>query len=367
MGRKSFKIGELAAFLKITPRTIRYWESEGLLAGISRTEGGMRLYDERDLTVLKKIQRLKEQYLPLAVIKRRLKQELPSYNEKKTAQVKIVLDSTSALPGAIIKKYDLRIIPLLIHFGKKTYRDGLEITPANFYDLLKRSKVPPTTGSVSVEELVKFYEKIAAEGASGILAIHLSRTFSSMPERARAAAKLVRKKIKVEVIDSKSAGMGMGFLAIEAAEMLASGRGLAETKAQVEELVPEIGAILTCNTPSYLSKGGHSGVSEEILRLMLNYKPIMAVWHGTGRLELLDLVPDKVKAVERIADLVTFQLKERRVIRGLSISYSYLYAESMELMNKLKNRFPNVEIVACEGSPILGAHLGPESLGVVYY
>lgn len=367
MAHKRYKIGELAGLLKVTQRTIRFWEQAGLLAGVRRTEGGMRLYDDRDLAVLKKIQHFKSQYLPLRVIKDRLRQELPGYVEPRKARVKIVLDSTAALPPELIKRYDLRIIPLLIHFGRRAYRDGIDMTPADFYDRLKKAGAPPTTGSVSVEELVKIYERLAADGATGVLAIHLSRTFSSMAERARQAAKIVRKKIQVEVVDSKSAGMGLGFLAAEAAEMLAAGRSLAEVRDRIEQLVPEIGAIITCNTPAYLSKGGHSGVSDEILRLMLKYKPIMAVWHGTGRLELLDLVPDKAKAVERIADLVTFQLRDRRTIRGLAVSYSYLYAEAMELINRLKKRFPEVEVVSGEGSAILGAHLGPESLGVVYY
>src|SRR4030042_664277 len=131
--------------------------------------------------------------------------------------VKIVTDSTSDLTPEIVSKLGITIVPLYIHFGTESYRDGVDITTEEFYQKLEQARVLPTTGVPSPSIFAEVYERLAEE-TDEILVIALSSKLSSVYEMELQAINLMKRKCQVQVIDSLAGAMAQGLVAIAAAK-----------------------------------------------------------------------------------------------------------------------------------------------------
>jgi DegV family protein with EDD domain len=134
--------------------------------------------------------------------------------------IKIVTDSTCDLPPAVIAELGITVIPLYIHVGEQVFRDGVDLSRAEFYERLPGFHPFPKTAAPGADIFRAAYEKLAAEGATEILSIHISISLSATVDFARAAAAETR-AAPVTVWDSQQLSLGMGFLVAEAARLAA--------------------------------------------------------------------------------------------------------------------------------------------------
>jgi DegV family protein with EDD domain len=277
------------------------------------------------------------------------------------ANVMILTDSTAYLPDEIIEKYPIEVIPLTLIWEGKSYKDGVDITPDEFYIKLSGSDSLPKTSQVSVHEYQEKFQKLVDQGYE-VLNLGLSSEISSSFFSAVTAAKSFESD-KVVVIDTKLVSMALGFQVLTAARAAQSGATLAECKAIAEDAYHKIGVFFTVDTLKYLAAGGRINSAKRLLGSALNIKPILEI--RDGKIELLESVISKKKALRRMVSLVEKGIDGRKPVR-LSVFHALDHEAALLLQAEIKNLFNPEEEILSFVSPVVGAHVGPGTIAIAY-
>ncbi len=277
--------------------------------------------------------------------------------------VAIVTDSTSTIPKNLIEKYNLTIAPQVVIWEGKTFRDGIEISPSDFYARLENTPKEnmPTTSQCTIASFTEIYKDLQAKGHE-ILCVLISHKLSGTISSAEQAKELVP-DARVEIVDSLSCAMGLGFQALEAAKAAADGASLAECKAVAESAVPKTGVILTPETLEYLHRGGRIGGGAKFLATALNIKPVLEL--VDGRLEALERVRTRKKVMARVLELLVERVGDRRPLR-ISALHAKSEADAQALLEEARVRLNPDEAVLSEVSPAIGVHVGPGTIGITW-
>lgn len=281
------------------------------------------------------------------------------------SRVAIVTDSGVNLPQAVVEDHDIRVVPLKVILDGKTLRDGVDITPSRFYEVLGAASELPTTSQPSTGDFVEVYSRLSEE-VDAIVSIHLSELLSGTVKSALAARELVN-HVPVEVIDSRSASLGLGFVVLAAAREARQGRGLAEVVAAAQRLIPRISVIFVVDTLKYLHMGGRIGGASAMLGTALKIKPLLHLYHG--QVNPLERVRSKCKATERML-VIMAQALEADKSDGLlhaAVAHADREDEAIELKEKVLSRFQPHEFYLSELTPAIGTHVGPGTLGLGWY
>lgn len=278
--------------------------------------------------------------------------------------VKIVTDSTSYLPEELKEKYDIEVVSLNITMKGKSYKE-VEIDNKKFYEEMEASKEIPTSSQPALDEMIKTFEKILSEGfdiAAIFLSSEMSGTFSS--------AHLVKEMVlenypdrKIEIIDSKTNCMQMGFEVLEAAKSAKEGKSLEEVKEAALYVRENSRFLFAPESLTYLKKGGRIGGAAALFGSILQIKPILTVEKGVTT--VFDKVRTKKKAVNTMVEKVLKDAEERG-IRGITVHHINCEEEGKALAKVLREKL-KVEVHVEKIGPVIGLHVGPGSIGVAYY
>lgn len=276
--------------------------------------------------------------------------------------IKIVTDSTCYMPADIIARYDIRVVPLKVQFGEESYNEITGITNQDFYQRLKTSRDFPTTSQPSPAEFQAAYQQILGRhpGAE-ILTITLSSKLSGTYNSAMVAAQQVD-RAAITVFDSLSTALGLGLMVIMAGEQAAAGSKLAPILTRLEQMRRDTMIVMVVDTLEYLKRGGRIGPAAAFLGTLLNTKPLLAV--VAGQVQPLDRVRTKQRALERL--LQELERKLARPDQPVQVGVMHVSAEAeMEKMAAMvKERFNVTRFYTAELGPVIGAHVGPGTLGV---
>ena len=270
--------------------------------------------------------------------------------------VKIVTDSTSDIPKEAAEELGITVIPLNVHFGLDSFRDGVDIHSEEFYQRLVTSPTLPTTSAASPGIFTECYNSLA-DGAD-IVSIHISSRLSATYEAALAGKRDVEKDCQIEVCDSRSVSMGLGLIAVAAAKAAKEGASLEEVKKVVQDAIDTVFVVVGVDTLEYLQKGGRMGKAQALVGSLLSIKPILALQDGEvfGK----ERVRTHGKAVARMYEL----LEEQLPAKELAVVYSTDPEEARKMVLRLKEIAPKQSVrLACFG-PVLGVHTGPNALGI---
>jgi DegV family protein with EDD domain len=277
------------------------------------------------------------------------------------SKVAFVIDSTAYLPEELTEGYPIHVVPLVVIWSGETLRDGFEIQPGEFYARLKTAKEIPSTSQPSPAAVKEVYEKLLAEGYE-ILSVLISSKFSGTVASAeQALAQLPGAKI--ELIDSLTASMGVGWPVVMAARAAAGGAGLAECKAIVEKALANSGVLLMVDTLEFLHRGGRIGGAKRFLGTALRLKPILAVVDGS--FVGLEQVRTRGKALARLVDLLEERIAGRRPVR-LAAVHSAAPEVARDLLERAAARLNPIETTIAQVSPTVGVHLGPGAAGFCF-
>ncbi|HIC88520.1 MAG TPA: DegV family protein, partial [Anaerolineae bacterium] len=243
----------------------------------------------------------------------------------------------------------------------RTYRDGVEITPAEFYTKLTQVETIPTTSQPTPQDFHAVYEQLSTE-VEAILSIHISEDLSGTLQSARLAAAEV--EIPVEIIDSRSISMGLGYIVLAAARALRAGASLEEAVAAARNLIPRLRIYFVVDTLEYLHKGGRIGSAARWFGTMLNIKPILEL--KDGRVEAKERVRNKRRAYARLLDIMTEQTAEGGAIHA-AVVHANAPDERDKVRAQVEERFHPVELYTADLSPVVGTHVGPGTVGVAFY
>lgn len=271
--------------------------------------------------------------------------------------VKLVTDSVADLPPKVAEDLGITVIPLNVHFGSETYRDGIDLTTEDFYQKLETSPTLPMTSAPSPGVFAEVFDDLAAR-CTEILAIFLSRKLSATYDAAVQGMRLMKRKCQIEIADSSSAIMGQGLLVMEAAKKALAGASLNELVEMISRTTSRIHMRATLSTFKYLVKGGRIGRAQAMLGSMLKINPILGIKDGVA--SPFARVRTRAMAMEW---LYQFAARFDRV-EALAVEYGTNVDEAKALAKRIAAVFPNVPLYLSNVSPVIGTHAGPGVLSV---
>ncbi|MFC1931003.1 DegV family protein [Chloroflexota bacterium] len=281
-------------------------------------------------------------------------------------KVAIVTDTTACIPREQVEKYDIQIIPVQLIFEDRTYRDGIDISPTEFYTLLRQADKLPTTSSSSPDPYLEAYQQ-ASLRAESILCLTEPAKFTAMFDSAQLAKKMVKEtlpNVVIEVIDCTTAAAGQGLVALAAARAAASGKNLNEVIETARNVMSRVNLYATLDTLNYLAKSGRVPQAAALVNSLLKIKPIFSLNHADAHTVALPRTISS--AIKRM-----LKIMQQNVVKGEPLHVAVMHADSLDKATALKNRiasqFNCTELFITEFTPVMGAHTGPGLLGIAFY
>ena len=270
--------------------------------------------------------------------------------------VVVVTDSSARLPAEAIADWGIRVVPLHVLLDGQDLRDGVDPTPA---DLYHRQQVS-TAGASPAELAAAYRSALADSGGDGVVAVHLAGALSSTLGAAEHAAREFGGAVRV--VDSKSAGMGTGFVALAAARAARGGADLDQTLDAAVTTVPRVHAFIVVQRLENLRRSGRIGAAASWLGTALALKPLLRI--DDGKLVLAQRVRTTSKAVAAMVEEVLGLVGEGRA--ALAVHHVDNPTGAADLAATLTSALPACgPAVITELGPVLGVHLGPGAVGVV--
>jgi DegV family protein with EDD domain len=270
--------------------------------------------------------------------------------------VAVVTDSTADLPPAVQEQLGVAVVPLIINWDGKTYRDKLDLGQAEFYRRLRASKTLPRTGAPSLAAFeAVFREQLKQHDA--VVSLNLASSLSGTYEVARRAAESVDPR-HIAVIDSGSVSVCLGWLAEMAATLARAGAALGDIVERLEEARGRLRILALLETLDFLQRGGRIGRAAALAGTLLAVKPILSV--KDGEVAPVERVRTMNGAVRRLVELVVAQGPLER----LGVIDADAASNAAQVERQLRERYPDLRVERGELGPVVGTHGGPGLVGV---
>lgn len=277
--------------------------------------------------------------------------------------VAIVTDSSADLADAILDRHHIALVPLQVMFGDRVFRDRVELKPQEFYRRLRHAKQLPTTSQPAPAEFVQVFRDALSEAdevVAVLLAAQLSGTFQSAQASLKAAT-----LNGVHLVDSASASLGVGLLALRAAELAESGWAAADIARELERLRGQSGCLITVDRFDNLIRSGRVTRGKAWLAGMLDVKPILTL-DGAGRVQPLDRVRGKENVVPRVLAI----LEKRLTPRPRAVRFGVVHAEAPEMAERVRTALVAAyrprDCFVSLATGVLGTHVGEGAWAVFY-
>ena len=272
--------------------------------------------------------------------------------------IRVVTDSVSDIPADIVEELGITVVPAYVRFGNEVYKDGVELTTDQFFDRLMNGPEFPATSQPSVGDFSETYASVA-EGADGIVSVHVSSRVSGTVNSAQQGAGISDVGCPIEVVDTFQASMGSGLVAIAAAEAARDGGSLEEVTAAAKDAIERAQCICLLDTLEYLIKGGRIGKAKGMLGSLLRIKPLIIIRDG----EVHDLAKERTrrKAISRLDRTA----REFGPLESVAVMYSTSRDEAERLAEALRPAVAGGEMpTVARFGPALGTYVGPDALGI---
>lgn len=275
--------------------------------------------------------------------------------------LRILTDSACDLPEALARKHNITIVPLTFSLGDQEFTDRSSLTTQEFWSKCAASPVLPQTAAPAPGKFAEAYKQLAAQGATGILMIGLSRELSATIQSAETGAKESGVNIPIQFVDSRSASMGEGINVLAAAKILVDNPSITldQLAAKTTEWCQRTRVFGALDTLENLKKGGRVSGAKAFFASALAIKPIIEVRDGKiaeggkerTRGKALAFLVEKVKTAGEISNLAV------------------LHAQCDDLnlfVDQLKAVYPGEIIVGDIGS-VIGSHTGIGTIAVTFH
>lgn len=277
------------------------------------------------------------------------------------AQIKIVTDGAADLPLEVAREHGIEVVPLIAHVDEKVYRIGLDLSDDQLYELISsgqpRFRVAAPTATVleqTYRSLIGTYDHVCS--------IHLGTRLGNIyAHAAQARARLPASTTKVELIDSKSASMGMGSVVLAAANAVRAGASPEEVSRLAHAMIRHTHAVFFVDTMEHLESSGRLTIAGAVLGSMQRIKPLMIL--DEGEIVPYERTRTRAKAIE---GLFTF-IEDFPRVQEVIVQYATTPEDVEKLLEKVDPIFPRSRVQIARFGPAIAAHLGAGAMGVTVY
>ena len=273
--------------------------------------------------------------------------------------IAVVTDSASDLEQGQIE--GISIVPLHLHFGDELFDDGVTLTKPGFWQRLDRvlgeGGVLPTTSQPAPGVFRDTYRQLIDDGAEGIVSVHLSGKLSGTLNSARQGASLLEAPPPIEFVDTESASIALSWASEAALAASRQGAGVTEAAEAARELVARTRTMLFVETLDYLLRGGRIGRARHLAGKLLRMRPLLELVEG----EVADVERPRTrkKALDRLFAQIMIHGQPERV----AILHGNAEADASALAQRVSSACGGMDVPLVLSSPVLGAHIGPGTVG----
>lgn len=273
----------------------------------------------------------------------------------------IVTDSAADM-GALAQANGVDVVPLTIRFGNQEFRDGVDLSSAEFYAKLETSPQPPITAQPSPATFVETYRRLIDAGAERILSLHISSALSGTYNAASIGASMVDAR-RISVIDTRSVSAGIAMLAIDARRRFTAGASFEDVEKAIRADLPHVQLFATVPSLTYLARGGRIGGVRGLVGNVLKIVPILTLKDGAVTEH------SKVRTFTRAVDQLVQTAIERMPDKGrarIAILHSIAPDLAASISERLRIATEPVSEITCDIGPTVGTHAGPGAVGVCF-
>jgi DegV family protein with EDD domain len=276
-------------------------------------------------------------------------------------KIVVITDTDSSLPPGLAAQYDIRQVPITIHFDEGTFTTGIDIDDRSLFEIIDRHNKLPTTSAPSPAAFTSAFETAFTEGASSIICICVSSKVSATYSAAVTACENFP-NCEITVVDSLNLSMGQGFMALAAAEALQRGATQAEAVSAAVDTGKRVHTYAVLSTLKYLALSGRVGKLVAGMADTFNIKPILTV--RDGKLDLLERVRTRTKAIDRLISLVQASVGDKSIQR-----VAFIHVNNLDGVHDLQRRLCDVlpcpgEMIVADFTAGLAVHAGSGVVGV---
>ena len=280
-------------------------------------------------------------------------------------KVAVMADSIGCIPRDLVETYGIEIVAPNIYWNGSVYRDWLDITPGQAYELLQKDPEAFSTAAPSPGDLADTYRKIS-ETAESLLFVTVSSKVSTLHNAAIAAKGLLKDELpdtRIEVLDSRTCTGAEGFVVMAAARVASEGKSLAEVIDAAKSVRDRVDLLFVLDTVRHAYRTGRIPRLASRVGSLLDVKPVMGWWDGAARFK--SMTRSREKGVEQIFSLMRSRVGGKRV--HVAVHHTDAAEEGEKLKERVRQEFDCVDLWLTEFSPIMGYSAGRGALGLAFY
>lgn len=272
--------------------------------------------------------------------------------------VAVVTDSAANVPPDVAAELNIEVVPMYLKFGERSYRDGVDLVGSDFYERLQRDRELATTAAPSPGDFLEAFQRT---GSDEIVCVTVAASVSFTHQAASMARD--RSAGRVVVVDSGTASMGEGFVALAAARAARDGGTLDEVTSRAREVADRARLLASIDTFEFLRKSGRVGALQAYAATRLDIKPVFKFQHGQPG--PVARPRTRGRALSRVVEEAVAEIAGRPV--HLAGIHAAAEAEARDMMERVAAQANVVERFVSEFTPVMGAHTGPGVVGLAFY
>lgn len=282
------------------------------------------------------------------------------------AGVQIVTDSTADLPAELAREHGITVVPLEVHFGRKVYRDRIDLQPRDFYRILEQNIAHPVSSPPSQNDFEGVYQPLLERG--DVLSLHLSSKLSKTFENARQASAALAAGIPadrhLEAHDTGFLSTALGLLALFAARLSARGADLEEIRRRLEDMEKRMSILFVVETLEYLARGGRIGRAQAWIGGLMRVKPILGI--RDGEIIPVKRVRGRRAALQSLKELLHERMEPQRpTVVAITHARAPMWAD--RIRQWVEQDLKVSELIVSETGPVIGTHVGPGAFSLVTF
>lgn len=281
------------------------------------------------------------------------------------SRVAIVTDSLCCLPREMVEQYRIRIVPANVYFGDRVYKDWVDITPTQAYELFSKEPDAFKTSPASPADYLEAYRELSQQ-TQDILCVTISSKLSAIYNAALEAKKHAEAELphtSIEVFDSRVAVTAQGLVTLAAAKAAEAGEGLAEVTKAATEMRDRVDFIFLLDTVRYIYRTGRIPKIAALAGSILNIRPLLTTSSGVVR--SMGAVRSRERGISKMLQIMRDRVRQAPVHVG--VTHAYALEEAQKLKERVSSEFNCAELWISEFSPLLGYATGTGTLGLAFY